>query len=96
MMAKGKNLEEQKSTPVTETPSLSTAPGSQSKITPPVVNGYDTKPAKVRSSEIVIILAIVFGCIICGLLAWGFVALIRQFPVWWKNIFGYVNILFAA
>lgn len=64
------------------------APLPPSGITPPTVTPYNNAPKKIRPSEIVIILAIVFGCIICGLLTWGVVALIRQLPVWWHNLFG--------
>jgi hypothetical protein len=79
-----------------ESTEFTPSPLPQSKITPPTVTPYDNTPKKVRLSEVVIILAIVFGCIICGLLAWGVVALIRHFPVWWHNVFGMAKIIFTA
>jgi hypothetical protein len=43
---------------------------------------------KIRASEVVIIITVIFAVIICVLLVLGAIALIRNFPVWWNQIFG--------
>jgi hypothetical protein len=43
---------------------------------------------KMRASEVVIIIAVIFAVIICVLLVLGAIALVRNLPVWWKQIFG--------
>ena len=43
---------------------------------------------KIRASEVVIIITVIFAIIICVLLVLGAIALVRNFPVWWKQIFG--------
>ncbi len=43
---------------------------------------------KIRASEIVIIITVIFAVIICVLLVLGAIALVRNLPVWWKQIFG--------
>jgi hypothetical protein len=43
---------------------------------------------KIRASEVVIIITVIFAVIICVLLVLGAIALVRNFPVWWKQIFG--------
>jgi len=43
---------------------------------------------KIRASEVVIIITVIFAVIICVLLVLGAIALVRNLPVWWKQIFG--------
>jgi hypothetical protein len=43
---------------------------------------------KIRASEVVIIITVIFAVIICVLLVLGAITLVRNFPVWWKQIFG--------
>jgi hypothetical protein len=43
---------------------------------------------KIRASEVVIIITVIFSVIICILLVLGAIALVRNLPVWWKQIFG--------
>ena len=66
------------------------AASSPSKITPPVVTPYEGKKKGIRSSEVIIIIAIIFGVIICGFLIWGVIAFFKNIPEWWKNIFGFL------
>ena len=43
---------------------------------------------KMRASEVVIIFTVIFAVIICVLLVLGVIVLVRNLPVWWKQIFG--------
>ena len=43
---------------------------------------------KMRASEVVIIITVIFAVFICVLLILGAIALVRNLPVWWKQIFG--------
>ena len=62
-----------------------------SKITPPTVTPYEGKKKSIRASEVIIIIAIIFGIVICGLLIWGVIAFFNNIPEWWQNLFGYLR-----
>ncbi len=62
----------------------------------PTVNSGDSgttqkRPqSRLRASEVVIIITIIFACLICVLLIIGFIALVKNFPAWWHNLFGLI------
>ncbi len=68
-----------------------TQPSTPAPIQPsenaPVEPG-SPKTRKIRASEVVIIITVIFAVIICVLLVLGAIAVVRNLPVWWKQIFG--------
>ncbi len=58
----------------------------------PGESGTPQKPpqSRLRASEVVIIITIIFACLICVLLIIGFIALVKSFPAWWHNLFGLI------
>lgn len=66
-------------------------PSTPSPVQPPekvTSEPGNPRPRKIRASEVVIIITVIFAVIICVLLVLGAIALVRNFPVWWKQIFG--------
>ena len=43
---------------------------------------------RIRASEVIIIITVIFAVIICVLLVLGAIAVVHNFPTWWKQIFG--------
>jgi hypothetical protein len=58
--------------------------------TPEKVPSEQDRPntRKIRASEVVIIITVIFAVIICVLLVLGAIAVVRNLPAWWKQIFG--------
>jgi hypothetical protein len=43
---------------------------------------------KLRTSEVVIVITVIFAVAICVLLVLGAIAVVRNLPVWWNQLFG--------
>ena len=68
-----------------------TQPSIPTPVAPPEnasMEPVSPKTRKIRASEVVIIITVIFAVIICVLLVLGAIAVVRNLPVWWKQIFG--------
>ncbi len=86
-----KNNTTNQAAPEIQKPAAVPVADGPSKITPPTVAPYEGKKKGMRASEVIIIIAIIFGIVICGLLIWGVIAFFRNIPEWWRELFGYLG-----
>lgn len=86
-----KNNPNNQPAPEEQKPAAAPVADGPSRITPPTVAPYEKKKKGMRASEVIIIIAIIFGIAICGLLIWGVIAFFKNIPEWWRELFGYLG-----